>query len=407
MDLLCKAYGDVSDEDGEFENLGEGKYKRQRPIPPPKRPCSEGYAPVQSRSPAVVLPAQPPSRYVSKRDRAILSAEATSTPSAALPLPNPPITNVEPPVGSTLDSELPSDILNLLKCKKNAAAAKSRVSTGLLVSLNGHTSAVNSIQWSKSHGHLLASASMDQAVYVWNVWNKNQQKVCALRYHNAAGTETQMFKEEQTVEVVRFHPENSSLFLSGGSKGLLRLWDIRVGAVVKEYLKGLGPILDVEFSRDGKTFISSSDTSNSRISENSIILWDVMRQVPLSNQVYAEAYTCTCVRYHPYGSCFIAQSNGNYIAVFSARLPYKLDKYKRYENHGVWGFPVKCNFSMNGQQIASGSSDGCIYLYDYKSSNLLKKIKAFEQPCVDVAFHPTIPDVIASCSWRGEISVFG
>ncbi|XP_042394651.1 WD repeat-containing protein 25-like isoform X3 [Zingiber officinale] len=382
MDLLCKAYGDVSDEDGEFENLGEGKYKRQRPIPPPKRPCSEGYAPVQSRSPAVVLPAQPPSRYVSKRDRAILSAEATSTPSAALPLPNPPITNVEPP------------------------------------------------------GHLLASASMDQAVYVWNVWNKNQQKVCALRYHNAAvkdvrwssdglsllscgydcssrlvdiekGTETQMFKEEQTVEVVRFHPENSSLFLSGGSKGLLRLWDIRVGAVVKEYLKGLGPILDVEFSRDGKTFISSSDTSNSRISENSIILWDVMRQVPLSNQVYAEAYTCTCVRYHPYGSCFIAQSNGNYIAVFSARLPYKLDKYKRYENHGVWGFPVKCNFSMNGQQIASGSSDGCIYLYDYKSSNLLKKIKAFEQPCVDVAFHPTIPDVIASCSWRGEISVFG
>ncbi|KAG6518128.1 WD repeat-containing protein 25-like [Zingiber officinale] len=436
MDLLCKAYGDASDEDGEFENLGEVKYKRQRSIPPHKRTCSEAYAPVQSPSPAVVLPAQPPSRYVSKRDRAILAAKTTSTPSAAHPLPNLPTTNVEPLVGLTLDSELPSDILNLLKCKKNIAAAKSRVSTGLSVSLNGHTSAVNSIQWSKSHGHLLASASMDQAVYVWNVWNRNQQKVCALRCHNAAvkdvrwssdglsllscgydcssrlvdiekGTETQMFKEEQTVEVVRFHPENSSLFLSGGSKGLLRLWDIRVGAVVKEYLKGLGPILDVEFSRDGNNFISSSDTSNSRISENSIVLWDVMRQVPLSNQVYAEAYTCTCVRYHPYGSCFIAQSNGNYIAVFSARLPYKLDKYKRYENHGVWGFPVKCNFNMDGQQIASGSSDGCIYLYDYKSSNLLKKIKAFEQACVDVAFHPTIPDVIASCSWRGEISVFG
>lgn len=163
-------------------------------------------------------------------------------------------------------------------------------------------------------GHLLASASMDQTVNVWNVWSRNQQRVCALRCHNAAvkdvrwssdglsllscgydcssrlvdiekGTETQMFKEEQTVEVVRFHPENPSLFLSGGSKGLLRLWDMRVGAMVKEYLKGLGPILDLEFSRDGKNFISSSDTSNSRISENSIVLWDVMRQVPLSNQV--------------------------------------------------------------------------------------------------------------------------
>ncbi|XP_074561950.1 uncharacterized protein LOC141818331, partial [Curcuma longa] len=151
MDLLCQAYGDVSDEDGELQHLGAVKYERQRPIPPPKRPRSEAYASVQSRSPAVVLPPQPPSRYVSKRDRAILAAETTSTASAALPLPNPPTTNAEPPVGSTLDSELPSDILNLLKCKKNVAAAKSRVSTKLSVSLNGHTSAVNSIQWSKSH----------------------------------------------------------------------------------------------------------------------------------------------------------------------------------------------------------------------------------------------------------------
>lgn len=155
---------------------------------------------------------------------------------------------------------------------------------------------------------------MDQTVNVWNVWSRNQQKARVFRCHNAAvkdvrwssdglsllscgydcssrlvdvekGMETQIFKEDQTVEVIRFHPDNSSLFLSGGSKGLLRLWDIRVGMVVKEYLKGLGPILDVEFSLDGKNFLCSSDTSKSRISENSIIVWDVLRQVPLSNQV--------------------------------------------------------------------------------------------------------------------------
>lgn len=100
MDLLCKAYGDLSDEDGEFDTFGAVKYElqqRQRPIPPPKRSRSEAYAPVQSPSSAVILPAQAPGRYVSKRDRAILAAEATSTPSAALRLPNPPTTNVEPP----------------------------------------------------------------------------------------------------------------------------------------------------------------------------------------------------------------------------------------------------------------------------------------------------------------------
>ena len=163
-------------------------------------------------------------------------------------------------------------------------------------------------------GHLLASAGMDHTVHVWNVWRRNQQKACVFKFHDAAvkdvkwspqglsllscgydhlsrlvdvekGIETQLFKEDQIVEVIKFHPGDSNLFLSGGSKGFLRLWDIRVGMVIREYLRDLGPILDIEFSADGKHFISSSDTSKSRVSENSIIVWDVSRQVPLSNQV--------------------------------------------------------------------------------------------------------------------------
>lgn len=176
--------------------------------------------------------------------------------------------------------------------------------------------------------------------------------------------------------------------------------------MVHEYLKGLGPILDIEFSADGKHFLSSTDTSRSNISENSIIVWDVSRQVPLSNQVYVEAYTCPCVRYHPSEACFVAQSNGNYIAIFSGRPPFKLDKYKRYEKHGVWGFPIKCNFSLDGRELVSGSSDGFMYFYNYRSSELLRKIKAFEEACIDVVFHPIMPNVIASCSWSGEVTVF-
>lgn len=119
-----------------------------------------------------------------------------------------------------------------------------------------------------------------------------------------------------------------------------------------------------------------------------------------------EAYTCPCVRCHPFDPFFVAQSNGNYIANFSSNPPFKLDKYKRYENHGVSGFPIKCNFSLNGEKLASGSSDGSIYFYDYRSSKLAGKLKAYEEPCVDVAFHPIVPNVIASCSWNGDVSVF-
>lgn len=215
-----------------------------------------------------------------------------------------------------------------------------------------------------------------------------------------------VFKEDQAVEVIKFNPSNPNLFLSGGSKGSLRLWDIRSGLVTKEFHRNLGTILDIEFSADGKQFISSTDTTRSNISENTIIVWDVLRQVPLSNQVYTEAFTCPCVRYHPYDASFVAQSNGNYIAIFSARPPFKLNKYMRFEGHGVWGFPIKCNFSLCGRELASGSSDGCIYFYDYKSARLLRKTEAFKEACTDVAYHPVMPNVIASCSWTGEISVF-
>lgn len=123
-------------------------------------------------------------------------------------------------------------------------------------------------------------------------------------------------------------------------------------------------------------------------------------------QVYVEAYTCPCVRRHPFDPVFIAQSNGNYVAIFSSYPPFKLNKYKRYEGHGVSGFPIKCSFSLDGEKLISGSSDGSIYFYNYRSSELVRKIKAYEQPCIDIAVHPILPNVIASCSWGGEVSVF-
>ncbi|KAA8523785.1 hypothetical protein F0562_010208 [Nyssa sinensis] len=350
------------------------------------------------------------------------------------PIPLPPVTT-SPVIGSISDSDLPRDILSSLRHQAKGRAMLGQISERLSVSLNSHMKAVNVVQWSASHAHLLASAGMDHTICIWNVWSRDQKKARVLNYHSAAvkdvkwsqqglfvlscgydcssrlidvekGLETQVFKEDQVVGVIKFHPDNPNIFLSGGLKGFLRLWDIRTGKVVQEYIRGLGPILDVEFTNDAKQFISSSDVSKSNVSENSIIVWDLSRQIPLSNQVYVEAYTCPCIRCHPFDPYFVAQSNGNYIAIFSSKPPFKLEKFKRYESHSVSGFPIKCNFSLDGEKLASGSSDGCIYFYNSRSSELIKKIKAYEQACIDVAFHPLLPNVIASCSWNGDVSVF-
>lgn len=434
MDLLCNAYSTASDDDDQPEP--------ERPIvpPPSKRPRPDHHLSHtepwdQLRpNPAPYPPTEAPipGRYISKRERAVLG----SAPRVTDPTPPPDPVETTPVIGSILDSNLPHGILSSLRRQNKGQAGLGQISERLSVALSGHSKAINVVQWSTNNAHLLASAGMDHTICIWNVWSRGQKKARVLNYHNAAvkdvkwskqglsilscgydcssrlidverGLETQVFKEDQVVGVIKFHPNNFNLFLSGGSKGFLRLWDIRVGKVVKEYFRGPSPILDVEFTIDAKQFISSSDISIGNISENSIIIWDISRQVPLSNQVYVEAYTCPCIRHHPFDSYFVAQSNANYIAIFSSRPPFKLDKYKRYGSHGVSGFPIKCNFSSDGDKLVSGSSDGCIYFYNSRSTNLIKKIKAYEQPCTDVVFHPTMPNVVASCSWSGDVSVFG
>ncbi|KAI4333778.1 hypothetical protein L6164_018542 [Bauhinia variegata] len=426
MDLLCHAYSNNSDDD-------EQEPKRHKVAPSPSNPPNpKPYfpdpPPRSNQSVDFQAQAPLPGRYISKRQRALLVPVATVSDPV-------PVTSSYTASGSISDTGLPHDILSLLRNKAKGHLNLKQLPEKLSVALYGHTKAVNAIHWSSTHAHLLASAGMDHMVCIWNVWSRDQKKAHVLNFHNAAvkdikwsqqglfllscgydctsrlvdvekGLETQVFSEDQVVGVIKFHPDNPNLFLSGGSKGLMRLWDIRTGKVTHNYNRSLGPILDVEFTINGKQFISSSDVSGSNVSEHSIIVWDVSRQVPLSNQVYVEAYTCPCVRRHPFDSNFVAQSNGNYIAIFSASPPFRLNKYKRYESHEVSGFPIKCNFSLDGKKLASGSSDGSIYFYDYQSSEVVRKMKAYNQACIDVVFHPVIPNVIASCSWDGSLSVF-
>ncbi|CAN8301907.1 unnamed protein product [Cochlearia groenlandica] len=439
MDLILNSYANDSDDEPEpvivnrlFPETASPSIPSKRPYPGPENPPYGSFSDPRARS-SVSAPIQVPGRYVSKRERSLLSSISTvqNQPHGS-DLIQKPYVSSSTVIGSISDSEVPQHVLSSVTHRPKG---RTELPCRMSVSLTGHTKAVTSIGWSTSHVHLLASAGLDGAVYVWNVWSSGKKKVRSFLHHNAPvkdvkwskkgpsllscgydctsrlfdvekGVETQTFKEDQVIGVVKFHPDNPNLFLSGGFKGSLRLWDIRSNKAVHEYIRDLGPILDVEFISGGKRFISSSDVTGRNISENAVIVWDVSREVPLSNQVYAEAYTCPCIKRHPQDSVFIAQSHGNYTAIFSTNPPFKLNKYKRYEGHWVSGFPIKCDFSPDGETLTSGSSDGSIYMYEYKSTQLIKKLKAYEHPCIDVQHHPVLTNVVASCSWIGEVSVF-
>ncbi|GLJ33004.1 hypothetical protein SUGI_0664620 [Cryptomeria japonica] len=326
MDLLRAAY---SDDNSEYEKDFSNDNKKILPVAGNKN--TERRKVWEESNVECNYVAAP---YISKRQRR--EAQTSDTPSTTRP---------SAVVGSISDSKVPSHIRTQLRQFGEVNAHHNRIPKGLPISLTGHTKAVNAVEWSPTHGHLLASGGMDHIAYIWNVWNREgQNKACVLSHHNAAikdlqwskqglhlltcgydqtsrltdvetSSQVQVFREEQVVSVVKFHPQEFHLFLSGGSKGTIRLWDIRMSKVIREYLRGLGPIMDIDFSYDGKNFISSSDNSQTNCSEKSIVVWDFQTQVPLSKQVYVEAYTCPSIRYHPVENSFVAQSNGTVMLV--------------------------------------------------------------------------------------------
>lgn len=95
----------------------------------------------------------------------------------------------------------------------------------------------------------------------------------------------QVFSENQVINVVRFHPSEHNLFITGGSKGSVKLWDIRLGSSVSEYSKVLGQVMDVDFSPDGSRFVTTSDIAKRNSSDKSLVVWNFATQIPLSNQV--------------------------------------------------------------------------------------------------------------------------
>ena len=54
-----------------------------------------------------------------------------------------------------------------------------------------------------------------------------------------------------------------------------------------------------------------------------------------------ERYTCPSLALHPREPVFLAQTNGNYLALFSAVWPYRMSRRRRYEGHKV---PLPCPF---------------------------------------------------------------
>ncbi|KAM3871226.1 LOW QUALITY PROTEIN: WD repeat-containing protein 25 [Diretmus argenteus] len=306
----------------------------------------------------------------------------------------------------------------------------------LLMSLGGHQGPVNTVQWCPiPHlSHLLLSASMDKTVKVWDgvesgrclavyschsgavrdaCWTPCGRHLLTGSFDNTAvitdvQTGQQIVKVDNQFKVmcVAFQPSDQEVFLCGGYSSVVKAWDSRICKVVKVYKAGIQQTLDILFLRGGVEFITSSDSVSRDSAERTLIAWDYQTTAKVSNQIYHERYTCPSLALHPVEESFVAQTNGNYMAVFSSQRPYRMNKRRQYEGHKVEGYAVQCEFSPDGTILASGSSTGSAHFYDYHNARMLHTLRAHSQPCLCVSQHPVLPANVATCDWGGEVKVW-
>ncbi|XP_004681632.1 PREDICTED: WD repeat-containing protein 25 [Condylura cristata] len=310
------------------------------------------------------------------------------------------------------------------------------ISKRVLFHLRGHRGPINSIQWCPvlSKSHMLLSTSMDKTFKVWNAvdsgsclqtYHLHSEAVRAARWSPCGrrilsggfdstlrltdletGTQLLSGQSDFRVTALKFHPQDHSVFLCGGFSSEVRAWDVRVGKVVKSYKATIQQTLDILFLQGGSEFLSSTDASSRDSADRTIIAWDFRSSAKISNQIFHERYTCPSLALHPREPVFLAQTNGNYLALFSAVWPYRMSRRRRYEGHKVEGYSVGCECSPDGDLLVTGSADGRALLYTFRTASRARTLHSHTQACVGTAFHPVLPSVLATSSWEGDMKIW-
>ncbi|MET9966141.1 AAA family ATPase [Streptomyces sp. NPDC006356] len=251
------------------------------------------------------------------------------------------------------------------------------VNAPLATPLLGHTGAVYLTTFSPN-GKLLATASYDRTVRLWDVSGPERPKPLG----------KPLTGHESWVSSAVFSPDGRTL-ASAADDGTVRLWDVRDPSRPRPLAAPLtghdGTIYLVAFSPDGRTLASVSE-------DRTVRLWDVAdpeRPRALATLSGAEA-AVRSVAFSPDGETLAAGGDDKTIRLWDVSEPARPQALSTLTGHTALVHSVA--FSPDGRTLASGSADDTVRLWDVADprhgSQLGAPLTGHTGPIWSVAFNP-------------------
>ncbi|HEY4932817.1 MAG TPA: hypothetical protein VII23_14705 [Terriglobales bacterium] len=205
--------------------------------------------------------------------------------------------------------------------------------------LAGHTDVVNDVAFS-TDGKTLASGSSDKTVRLWNVAS-HQQIGEPLTGHT------------DVVNNVTFSPDGKVL-ASASYDHTVRLWDVASRQPLGGALTGHSqPVNSAAFSPDGKTLASGS-------SDKTVRLWDVARHQQIGEPLRGHADEVFTVAFSPDDKTLASGSSDKTVRLWDVASQQQIGE----AFGGHTDVVNNVAFSPDGKTLASGSGDKTIRLWD-------------------------------------------
>lgn len=175
------------------------------------------------------------------------------------------------------------------------------------------------------------------------------------------------------VNEIAVHPDGSKL-VSAGADGVIRLWDLHSGTLVRLLTGPVVAMESVQFSPDGKRLAIADRSGLVRIQETS-----GYREL-FSFQAHTGA--AHSVRFHPAGAQIATSGADETVGIWNAADGALLARL-----NGHRGPVRRVAFNQDGEHLASGGTDGSVRVWRLRDAGQLLVLRN-EPGVYDVAFSP-------------------